>query len=129
MAYFPANPGLERQRKGEKKKLSFRSLPTWPQIENWKKKSKKIQKIRKHQYGFFLWPKQVGKGRESAKIKIIISIISNPTPNREFQKNSKKIHKIKKHYYGLFLSEPRLGKAEKGWKKKLSFRSFPTNPK
>ena len=28
MAYFPANPGWERQRKGEKKNLSFRSFPT-----------------------------------------------------------------------------------------------------
>ena len=57
-----------------------------PNRELKKKRAKKIQKIRKHQYGFFLRPKQVGKGRESAKIKIIISIISDPTPNREFQK-------------------------------------------
>ena len=44
MAYCPANPGWERQRKSEKKKLSFRSFPNWPLIENSIKNSKKIKK-------------------------------------------------------------------------------------
>ena len=38
-------------------------------------------------------PKQVWKGREREKTKIIITISSYPTRNREFQKNSKKIQK------------------------------------
>ena len=35
----------------------------------------------------------MGKGRERAKIKIIVPIISYPTCNSEFQKNRKKIIK------------------------------------
>ena len=53
MAYCPANPGWERQRMSEKKKLSFRSFPTRTQIENRKKNSKKVQKIKKHHIRFF----------------------------------------------------------------------------
>ena len=39
-------------------------------------------------------PKQVGKGWESVKRKIIVSIIPYPTPNREFQKKIAKKLKI-----------------------------------
>ena len=49
--------------------------------------------------------------RKSEK-KIIVSIISYPTPNREFQKNRKKIQKIKKYHYGFFSCQNRLEKAE-----------------
>ena len=44
-------------------------------------------------------PKQVGKGREIEKIKIIDPFRSYSTRNREFQKNRKKLQKIKKHHY------------------------------
>ena len=44
-------------------------------------------------YGLLLKPKQVGKGQEREKIKIIILINSHPTRTREFEKNSKKISK------------------------------------
>ena len=37
--------------------------------------------------------------------KIIVSINSYPTCNREFQKDSKKIKKIKIHCYGFFSSK------------------------
>ena len=36
-------------------------------------------------------PKQVGKGREREKIKIIVPLRSYPKRNRKFPKNSKKI--------------------------------------
>ena len=39
--------------------------------------------------------KQVGKGREREKIKIITPFRSFPTWKRKFQKNSKKIKKLK----------------------------------
>ena len=58
-------------------------------------------------------PKQVGKGREREKIKIIVSLRSYPTRNRKFQKNSKKIQKFKKSHYGFISSENRLEKDEK----------------
>ena len=35
-------------------------------------------------------PKQVGKGREGDKIKIIVPFCSYTTRNRKFQKNSEK---------------------------------------
>ena len=38
-------------------------------------------------------PKQVGKGREREKIKIIVPLRSYPMRNRKFQRNSKKIKK------------------------------------
>ena len=68
-------------------------------------------------------PKQVGKGRERVKIKIIVPICFYSTCYREFQKNSKKIQKIEKHHYDFFSSQNRLGSAEKVWKWKLSFLS------
>ena len=52
--------------------------------------------------------KQVGKGREGEKIKIIVPFRYYPTCNRKFQKNSKKIKKIKKYYYGFISSQNRL---------------------
>ena len=41
-------------------------------------------------------PKEVGKGREREKIKIIVPLHSYPTRYRKFQKNRKKIQKNKK---------------------------------
>ena len=38
-------------------------------------------------------PKQVGKGREREKIKIIVPLRSYPMRNRKLQRNSKKIKK------------------------------------
>ena len=53
-------------------------------------------------------PKQVGKGREREKIKIIVPLRSYPKRNRKFQKNSKKIQNIKKYYYGFISNQNRL---------------------
>ena len=58
-------------------------------------------------------PKQVGKGREIEKIKIIVPLRSYPTRNRKFQKNNKKIRKTKKYHYGFISNENRLEKDEK----------------
>ena len=75
--------------------------------KNSKKKTKKIP------LWLLLKPKSVGKGRERAKIKIIIPNRSYPTRNRKFQMSSKKIQKIKEHHYGFFSSQSRLERAEK----------------
>ena len=75
------------QSKIEKMKIivPFRSVPTSHVTENSKKIAKKLKKIP-------LWhhfkPKQVGKGREREKLKIIVAFCSCPTLNRKFQKNS-----------------------------------------
>ena len=55
MASFQAKIGWKTQRKRENKNchsVPFRSIPTLRVIENSKKKSKKIQKIKKYHYGF-----------------------------------------------------------------------------
>ena len=54
-------------------------------------------------------PKQVGKGRERKKIKIIVPLRSYPTRNRKFQRNSKKIKKTPLWLY----FEPKIG-----WKRR-----------
>ena len=69
--------------------------------------------------------KQVEKGREREKIKIIATFRSLPTGKRKFQKNSKKIEKIEKYNYGFIPSQNMLEKAEKERKKKLSLRFVP----
>ena len=66
MAALHAKISWERPRKIEKKK-SFRRVPTRPVIENSKKKSKKIQKIRKHYYGFFSSQNTLGKAEKERK--------------------------------------------------------------
>ena len=54
-------------------------------------------------------PKQVGKGREKEKIKIIVPLRSYPMRNRKLQRNSKEIKKIP-----LWLHfEPKIG-----WKRR-----------
>ena len=50
------------QAKNERKKVfSFRSIPTQPGIGNSKKIAKKIQKIKKHHYGFFSSENETGE--------------------------------------------------------------------
>ena len=88
MASFQAKTGWDSLRK-RKKKLSFRSVIIQPVIENSKKiakklkfqkNSEKIQKIKKHHYGFF--SSQNGKGlAEKEKKKIIVPISYYPTKN------------------------------------------------
>ena len=82
------------------------SYPT----RNWKfqKKSKKIQKIKKHHYRFF--SSQYNLGNAKKEKKKIVPISSYQTRNRKFQKNSKK---NKNHHFRNFFSQNKLGKAEK----------------
>ena len=54
--------------------------------------------------------KQVGKGREIEKIKIIATFRSLPTGKRKFQKNSEN---IEKYQYGFIPSQNRWENAEK----------------
>ena len=59
MAFSQAKMGRDSLRK-RKKKLSFRSVTTRPRIENSKKTSKKILKIKKHHHVFI--SSQTGSG-------------------------------------------------------------------
>ena len=58
-------------------------------------------------------PKQVGKGQERVKIKIIVTFRSYPTCNLKFPKNCNKIKKIKIYHYGYISSHNRFEKDEK----------------
>ena len=58
-------------------------------------------------------PKQVRRGREREKIKIIAPLRSYPMRNRKFQKNGKKIQKFKKCHYDFISSKYMLKKDEK----------------
>ena len=73
-----------------KRKLSFRFVPNRRVIENSKKIGKNRKKLKKIPFWFHLKPKQVGKGQERQKTKIIVPFRSYPTRNRKFQKNSRK---------------------------------------
>ena len=90
MSSFPAKIGWKRQRKRENK--NYRFFPFLP--DRLEKIPKKQQKNSKN-YKIRLWqnfkPKQVQKGLEREKIKIIVPLRFYPTGQGEFQKNSKKI--------------------------------------
>ena len=87
-------------RKRENK--NYRSVPFLPDAEQ---KNPKKQRKNSKNYKISLWPyfkpKQVGKGKEREKIKIVVSFRSYPTRNRKVQKNNNKSQKIKKYHCDL----------------------------
>ena len=117
MASFQAKTSWERPRKREKKNYRSDQFLLDPK-QRIPKKQQKIQKIKKHHYGFFSGqngtgltekkkkkyyrsdqllpdqeqkiPKQVGRSQEREKIRKIAPISFYPTRNREFQKYNKK---------------------------------------
>ena len=101
MASFQATIGWKRLRKRVNK--NRRSVPFQPDaLQKISKKQQKKSKNQKISLGLHFKPKQVAKGRERDKIKIIVSFPSDPTHDRKFKKMSKKIRKIKKYHYGFF---------------------------
>ena len=77
MASFQAKIDRERPRK---KKLSFRSVPTRPVIENSKKIAEKFKKNKKHHYDFFSSQNGLGEAEKEKKNKL--SFRSIPTRPR-----------------------------------------------
>ena len=73
-------------------------------------------------------PKQVRKGREREKKKVVVPLRPYPTRNWKFQKNSKKIKKVKKYHYGFISSQESVGKGGERDKIKIivTFHSYPT---
>ena len=127
MASFKAKTGRDRLRMRGKKKLSFRSIQTWPEIGNSKKMAKKLKKLKNINTAF----SQAKTGRERLRMrekKILILNHSYRTRKREFQKNSKKNKKNKKRHCGFFSNQNRTGQAENERKKVFSFQSIPTQP-
>ena len=98
---------LKKAEKKKKQKISFRFVLTRRVIENFKKIAKKFKKL-KNTFWHHFKLKQVGKGLEREKIKIIVSFRPYPTRNKKFQKTSNKIQKIKKYRYGIVLTKNRM---------------------
>ena len=67
MASFQAKIGLKIPRKSEKKKLSFRFVPTHSVTENSKKNRKKIKKIKKQHYGIISSQNRLEKAKKERK--------------------------------------------------------------
>ena len=73
-------------------------------------------------------PKQVGKGREREKIKIVFPFPSDRTGNRKFQKRRRKFKNIKKYNCGFISSQNRMEKSQKEKIKIIvSFPSYTTH--
>ena len=81
------------------------------------------KKIKKTPLWLLFKTKQVGKGGEREKKKIVFPFRSNPTGNRKFQKKRKK---IKKYRCGFISCQNRLENAEKEKKIKIVF-PFPSD--
>ena len=106
MSSFQAQIGWKRYRKIENKKCRSVSFP----LDALQKIQKKQLKNSKTLLWLHFMQKQVGKGREREKIKIVVPFCSHPTQNTKFQKNSKK---IKKYNYGFISFDNRLENFEK----------------
>ena len=107
MASLQAKIGWKRQRKRENE--NCRSVP----FRSYSMCNRKFQEnCKKIPLWLHFKPKQVGKGRERAKIKIIVPFRSYPTRYKKFQKNSKKIQKIKKYNNGFISIQNWLEKDE-----------------
>ena len=87
MASLQAKICCKRQRRRENK--NFRSDFFNPKYN--RKLEKKNKKIKKIPLWLLFKLKQVGKGREREKIKIIVPFRSHPTGQRKLQKHNKKI--------------------------------------
>ena len=103
---------LVTDEKERTQKLSFRSFPTRPAIENSKKIAKKFKNLKntirdsfKAKIGMKLMRKRV--------TKIIVPIRSYPKRNRKFHKNSQKMQKMKKYHYDFISGQNRLENEEK----------------
>ena len=75
-----------------------------------------------------LQPKQVGKGRERVKIKIILPINSYPTRYREFKKIAKKLKKLKNIIMASFQAKTGWERSRKNENKNYCSNHFQTDP-
>ena len=127
MASFKAKTGRDRLRMRGKKKLSFRSIQTWPEIGNSKKIAKKLKKLKNINTAF----SQAKMGRERLRMrekKFSSWTIPTGLGRGNSRKIAKKLKKIKKRHCGFFSSQNRMGQAKNERKKVFSFRSIPTQP-
>ena len=80
---------MENTEKKSKKKLSLRFVPARCVIENYKKKRKQIQKIKKYHCGFFSSQNRLEKAEKEKKYNLSFRFV----PTRPGIENSKKVAK------------------------------------
>ena len=102
----------EKERNKNYRSIPFRSYPMC-NGKFLKKKAKKYKKLKKIPLLPHFKPKQVGRGLERGKIKIIVTFRFCLMCNRKFQKNNKKFKKLKKYQCGFIISQNRFEKAGK----------------
>ena len=126
MASFQAKTSRERPRNRENK--NYRSDQFLPDSkQNIPKKQQKNSKNCKTPLRLLFKPKQLGKGQEIEKIKIIVPINFYATRNRNFQRNSqKKIKKLENTLRASLQAKTGWERPRKRKKLKLSFRSITT---
>ena len=108
--------------KRENKKLSSRFVPTRCVIENSKKITKKLKKLKNTVVASFQAKIRCNKAVKERKLKLSFRSI----PTRHVIENSKKIRKIKRYHYG-FISSFLVGKVWERTKIKIivPFRFYP----
>ena len=125
MALFRPRTRWDRLRLREKKFIvTIHSFST--RSRDFKKIAKKIEKIRKHQYGFFSSQNGTGEAENMEKKKFSFWSIPTQPGIENSKKIAKKLKKLKKHHYGFFSSQNGTGEVGNVRKKKLSFRSIQT---
>ena len=107
---------LEKAQKERKQKLSFRSIPLRPGIENSEKITKKIQKIKQHHQSFFASQNRFGKAEKERKQKLSFRSFPIRLVIENSKKNSKKIQKIIIHHQGFSSSQKNCKKNSKNYK-------------
>ena len=86
MASFQAHTGWKRLKKRKNKNYRFVSFRTDVLEKIQEKQQKNSINKKKKPLWLHYKPKQVGKGRERGKIKIVFPFPSDRTRNRKFQK-------------------------------------------
>ena len=127
MGPLQANIGWKSVRKRENKyyrSVPFRSYPT--RNRKFQKNSKNIQKIEKKPLWLHFKPKQVGKGLEREKIKIIVPFRSYPTSKRKFKINRKKLKILENTITASF--EAKIGWKRSRKRENKNYRFVPFQP-
>ena len=119
--FIRSKKGTGQAKSDTKKKLSFRSIPTRPEIENSKKIAKKYKKLRNNIVASFQAKTGWDRLRVIQKKKVIIPIHSNQIRNREFQKIAKKCKNLKNIIMASFQAKTVWDRLRMKQKKMLSF--------
>ena len=128
MAFFQAKTWRDRLRMRENKIIvPIHSNPT--RNTEFRKTSKRIQKIKKHHYGFISSQNRTWQvERDTKKKKLSFRSITTRPEIGNLQKNSKDVQKIKKHRCGFISSQNGTGQAEGDTKKKKVIVPIHSNP-